>query len=232
MSGADPLTLALETSTGLGSLAVGEGPDLLVECTLGVRAVHSETVLPEAERLLRRCGREPNELRRVVVGSGPGSFTGVRIAASMARGLCYGGERELYAYSSLAVVAAACVAGGSSRVCAIFEARQQEVYAAAVAGFRPLRYEVEPSVLPLEELLDRLDPEVWLFAGEGARRHREAIAAAGGEVLPGFRGLPRAGALLWLASVDPGSGRVEDPRGWEPSYIRRPGARPPPWAVR
>lgn len=231
MSGAGPLALALETSTGLGSLAVGEGADLLAECSLGVRAVHSETVLPEAERLLERCGRGPDELRRVVVGAGPGSFTGVRIAASIARGMCYGAERELFAYSSLAVVAASCGAGGGRPVCAVFEARRQEVYAAAVSGFRPLRYELEPAVLPLEELLERLDPGDWLFAGEGARAHREAIAAAGGAVLPGFRGVPRAAALLWLSWSDPAAGRVEDARGWEPSYVRRPGARPPPSAV-
>lgn len=224
--GATGLTLALETSTRLGSLAVGEDGELLVECALGVRAGHSETVLPEAERLLSRCGREPGELRRVVVGAGPGSFTGVRIAASLARGLCYGGACELYAYSSLAATAASCAAGQESPVCALFAARGREVYAAAVTGFRPLRYELDPSVLSLEELLERLEPGSWLFAGPGARAHRRAIVDVGGRVLPAFRGVPRAAALLWLAAADPTSGRVMEPEGWEPSYVRSPGATP------
>lgn len=244
MSVAAPRTLALETSTTLGSLALGEGSDLAAECTLGVRAVHSESVLPEAERLLSRCGWSPGDLDRVVVGAGPGSFTGVRIAASIARGLCYGTGRELFAYSSLAAVAAGCAAGdpglgagsvdgpGGERreargVCALRIARRDEVYAAAISGFRPLRYALEPSVLPLDELLERLEPEAWVFAGAGARNHRDRIRRVGGWVLPGFRGVPRGAALLWLAETDPRTGRVEDVRSWEPTYLRRPGARPP-----
>ena len=226
MTGRGPLTLALETSTRLGSLALGTGEELLAECTLGVQAVHSETVLPEADRLLQRCGREPGELERVVVGAGPGSFTGVRIAASIARGLCHGGSRQLLAYSSLAAVAAGSGPAPVATV-ALFSAREDEVYAASLVGFEPLRYELEPTVLPVGELLERVEGGGRWYAGEGALRHREAIEAAGGRVLPEFLGIPRGGALLWLARCDPDSGLVEDPEGWEPGYVRRPGARAP-----
>lgn len=226
MTGPGRLTLALETSTRLGSLALGTGDGLLAECTLGVQAVHSETVLPEVDRLLERCGREPGELARVVVGAGPGSFTGVRISASIARGLCHGGSRQLLAYSSLAAVAAGAGPPPVATV-ALFPARQDEVYAASITGFGPLRYELEPTVLPVDELLDRIEARGRWYAGEGAVSHRGAIEAAGGRVLPEFLGVPRGGALLWLARCDPGSGLLEDPEGWEPGYGRRPGARVP-----
>ena len=215
------LTLALETSTSLGSIALGSGGTLVAECALGVRATHSETVLDEVDRLLRRAGKRTDEIGRVVVGSGPGSFTGVRIAASLAKGLCHALGLPLYAYSSLRAVAASVAV---SPVCALFDARRDEVYAAAWpegALGEPL---FPPAVEPLGRALGRLDPVAsWSFAGEGATRHRAEIEALGGVVLPAHLGVPRAAALLWLADALP-AGRVPDPRDWEPGYVRASGA--------
>lgn len=215
--------LALETSTALGSLALDEEGRLLAECTLSVRATHSETILPEVERLADRAGVAPTALEAIVVGAGPGSFTGVRIAAALAKGLCFGIRAPLYAYSSLAAVAAGAAPGP---VCALFDARRGEVYAAAFepeAGPEPV---FGPEALAVATLLDRLgEPGRWRFAGEGARRHRQALEAAGASVLPAHLGVPRAASLLWLAERWPGAGRVEDPAAWEPLYVRAPGAQ-------
>lgn len=126
------LSLALETSTRLGSVAVGRDGELLAESSLSVRAAHSETVLPEVRRLLERCSVAPRELARVVVGAGPGSFTGVRIAASLAKGLCAATGAELTAFSGLAAVAAG--TGMAGDVCVLLDARRDEVYAAAWTG--------------------------------------------------------------------------------------------------
>lgn len=216
------LSLALETSTALGGVALGDGEGLLAECHLAVRAARSELVLPEVDRLLERSGHSMDDVGVVVAGAGPGSFTGVRIAASLAKGLCFESERSLYAYSSLAAVAAA--SGHTERVCALFSARRGEVYAGAVARIQPLEYELEPTVLELDELLDRLDAERWSFAGAGATACRERIESAGGRVLPAFLGVPRGSALLWLAATQPEAGRVGDPATWEPAYVRSPGA--------
>lgn len=214
------LTLALETSTPLGGLAIGDEMGLIAECTLGVRATHSETVLDEVARVVARAGRRPPDIGRVVVGAGPGSFTGVRIAASLAKGLCYALDIPLYAYSSLRAVAAA---SGTSPLCALFDARRGEVYAAAYED--PAAEAVlEPGVAPIEDVLARLEPTAaWSFAGEGAEVHREAIASQGGTVLPAHLGVPRAAALLWLVERRP-EGRIEDRESWEPGYVRASGA--------
>lgn len=216
------LSLALETSTRLGGVALGREEELLAECHLAVRATRSELVLPEVARLLARAGHSMDDVSAVVVGAGPGSFTGVRIAASLAKGLCFEGVRTLYAYSSLAAVAAS--TGVVERVCVLFPARRGEVYAGAVARIRPLEYELEPVVTELDELLTRLDPERWIFAGAGAVGERDRIEGVGGRVLPRFQGVPRGAALLWLATTQPEMGRVEDPASWEPLYVRAPGA--------
>lgn len=213
--------LGLETSTRLGSLAVAAGGELIAECSLSVRATHSETVLPEVDRLLRRAGLGLEELEAVVVGAGPGSFTGVRIAASLAKGLCFARELPLFAYSSLAAVAAST---GGGRVCALFDARRGEVYAAAFRAEDLPHPHWGPAALPVEGLLDDLRAADWTFAGEGALRNAELIEAAGGRVLPEHLGVPRASALVWLMEVAPAAGRVEDPGLWEPSYVRASGA--------
>lgn len=215
------LTIALETSTDLGSVAVGYGDRLVSESTLAVRAKHSETVLPEVARLLEGAGVEPGQVERVVVGAGPGSFTGVRIAAALAKGWCHARRVPLYAYSSLRSLAAS---SGMLRVCALFDARRGEVYAEAYDG-DPLAVPIfGPVVGPLDEILGRLLPvATWSFVGEGAERNRGAIESAGGRVLAPHLGVPRAAALLWLAHHDP-TGEVKDVSMWEPCYVRASGA--------
>ena len=219
------LQLGLETSTSLGSVALAEEGSLVAESSLDVRATHSETVLPEIDRLMQRCERDVTELGSVVVGAGPGSFTGVRIAASIAKGLCFARGLPLYAYSSLSALAAG--TGVHGPVCAMFDARRGEVYAAAFrdAAASEISTVIEPTAAPLTELLDRLeDPADWSFVGEGAVAYAEIIRAAGGRLLPTGLGLPRAATLLRLARKWPDRGLVATPAMWEPLYVRRSGA--------
>lgn len=218
------LTVALETGGELGSVALGEDDGLLAESLLSVRATHSETVMPEVDRLLREAGRGRDEIGSVVVGAGPGSFTGVRIAASLAKGLCFGHDRRLLAYSSL--LAAAAGTGLSERVVACFDARRREVYAAAYGRVAPSGTARGPEVTDVDALLEGLPGGAggWTWAGSGARRHRERIEAAGGRVVPSHVGTPRAASLLWLARRHPDAGLVEDPGTWEPEYVRRSSA--------
>ena len=79
------LTLALETSTRVGGVALARDGETVAEVSLPVRATHSETVLPSVARLLEDAGEGPEGLGRVVVGAGPGSFTGVRIGRASCR---------------------------------------------------------------------------------------------------------------------------------------------------
>lgn len=216
------MLLALETSTRLGSVAVGDGSQVLAESVLSVRATYSETVLDEVSRLLDRVGVRVGQLDGVVVGAGPGSFTGVRIAASLAKGLCFAHDLPLFAYSSLRGLAAS--VGGVS-VCSLFDARRDEVYAATFPEGAAGPADFGPAVLPLEELLSRLEPiDRWTFAGDGAQAHARTLGERGGLVSPAHLSIPRASALLWLAATVPEEGRVEDRGIWEPEYVRESGA--------
>ena len=218
------MRLALDTSTPVGSVAIGRDGEVLAESLLRVRATHSEVVLPEIDRLLTGCGLGASDLQAVVVGGGPGSFTGVRIAASLAKGMCHARGLELFSFSSLAAVAAG--AGCERPVCAMFDARRGQVYAAGYRVGEGIEELFAPRAGALDQVLTDLgDPGEWCFAGDGAGPGEEAIRSAGGRVLDPETWVPSARSLLWLAAVDPDRGRVTDPERWEPGYVRLPAAQ-------
>jgi tRNA threonylcarbamoyladenosine biosynthesis protein TsaB len=221
------MLVAIETSTDVGSIAIGEGATLADEVVIGVRTRHAESLLPALEFLLRSARLKRSDVTGIVVGAGPGSFTGVRVAAATARGLAHGLDVPLYAYSSLASLAVQ--AGSAGPVCALLDARRGEVYAACYEAAHPEaggaatalpRALLEPVALTVPDLLARMADVAPLYAGEGAERY---AAALGVEPRTGLS--PRASALLRLAAADSaGVGRVQDRAGWEPTYLRASGA--------
>lgn len=214
------MLVAIETSTDYGSIAIGRGADLVGEVVIGARSRHAESLLPALDFLMRTSGTARSDLRGIVVGAGPGSFTGVRVAASTARGLAAGLDVPLYAYSSLAALALEAVSPYS--VCAVFDARRGEVYAACYdreRGTDRLRAVIEPEAMHTDALRERTAGMNATFIGDGARRYADSIGIA-----PPPPAFPRAAALLRLASADPEAGLVEHTAGWEPSYLRDSGA--------
>jgi tRNA threonylcarbamoyladenosine biosynthesis protein TsaB len=220
--------LALDTATPQASVAVGVAGRVLAEVMLGVDVRHSEALLPAIAFVLDQARLKPAELTGVAVGSGPGSFTGVRIAAATAKGLVHGLGTQLFAYPSLLVLAA----GAATRdraVCALFDARRGEVYAACYRfpGMDAVVTELAPAGMGVDSVLEHtlaLDP---LYVGEGARLFAERITARGGIVAEVPLAVPRASSLLWLTWRAPLAGRVRHPASWEPAYLRPSGARPP-----
>lgn len=215
--------LAVDTSSALGSVAVGRGDRLLAEVVVGVSTRHSEALLPAVDFALGSAGLEPAELAGVVVAAGPGSFTGVRIAAASAKAMVRVLDIPFFAYSSLAALAA--TAASERPVCAMFDARRGEVYAGCYrfAGGGAIETVLADEASPVEEVVRRLGPLDPIYLGEGAVRYRAEIEALGGRVAPRHVGLPRAAALLWLADTVPEAGRVADPAEWEPEYVRSAG---------
>lgn len=219
--------LALESSTSTGSAAVGDAGGVFAEVVRGVAGGHSAALLPAVEEVMRAAGLRPADLAAVVVGEGPGSFTGLRIAGATAKGMLQALRVPLYGYSGLLATAAAAWSAPGP-VCALFDARRRDVFAACyrfgTAG--RIAVEMEPAAVALEALIERFrGGEVPLFVGEGALRHAtELERELGARVGPAHLAVPRASALVWLAATVPEMGRVEDPSAWEPEYLRASGA--------
>ena len=217
--------LALDTSTGIGSVAVGVGGELLSEAALSVAAGHSSALLPAVDYALRSARLTPADLTAVVVGGGPGSFTGLRVAAATAKGIVHTLGVPLFAYGALLATAAGSWTAGRP-VCALFDARRRDVFTACYRFDGGIREIFPPEAVALGVLLGRFGGgEIPVFTGEGALLHRaELEQELGATVAPPFLSLPRGSALLWLQHTAPEMGRVSDPAGWEPDYVRASGA--------
>ncbi len=219
--------VALETSTPVGSVAVGRGGAAEVEVNLGIEETHSEVLLPTLDFALATAGVARSQVAELIVGAGPGSFTGIRIAASIAKGWWFSTEAPLYGYSSLLALAAG-AAGAGRPVCALLDARRGQVYAACY-GFEGEGIEelLAPRAIGAEELASEFEGRglAPLCVGPGVAAYGAELSARGLLLAPGPPAWPRAAHLLWLRERWPERGKIVDPNVWEPLYVRDSGAR-------
>ena len=122
------ITLALEASTYAGSVAVLKGSRVLAERTVAMRGRESEALMPAVATVLDECGVAPGQLGRVVCGAGPGSFTSLRIAGGIAKGIAMAVGIPLVPVSSLAIVVASGESRAAGRYLAALDALRGEHY--------------------------------------------------------------------------------------------------------
>ena len=215
--------LAVDTSTRSAWVAVEVDGRVAAEESVSAQANASSALLPAVDRAVRAAGRVPADVAAVVVGGGPGSFTGLRIAAATAKGIVRALRVPLFAYSGLLALAAA-HRDAEREVCALFDARNADVYAGCWRFDADGVHEVLPvAALPIGALVERLHGRDVRFVGEGAVLHASALAAAFGADAVAAQERSPAEGLLWLARTVPEQGRVADPGAWEPEYVRAAG---------
>jgi tRNA threonylcarbamoyladenosine biosynthesis protein TsaB len=171
--------LGLDTATPATVVAVlpadGEPVELRHDPAPGERPGHAVQLLPLARRALDALGAGFGDVRRIGVGVGPGTFTGLRIGVATARALAQATGAEVAAVSTLEALAAA--ADGDRAVLAVLDARRGEAYAAAVRDGERL---LSPVAVAPEALAALADPRhaPWLAVGDGAVRFRDRLEPA------------------------------------------------------
>lgn len=231
--------LALDTSTNACSAAVDAG---------GVRAErhveeprqHSRLLLSMIRELLAEAGTEVADLDAIVLGNGPGSFIGVRIAASVAQGLAMGAGLQLVPVSSLAAVAVDAFARSpAQRLVVAQDAHMDEVYLARFrrgADGEPVALEdvVLHGIGEIETLGEAIGGRAgWHAAGAAWQRYPELLRRNESRLAGVVDALlPRAACLLDLGATSYKAGAVVEPGGLVPLYVRmrvakEPGATPP-----
>jgi tRNA threonylcarbamoyladenosine biosynthesis protein TsaB len=199
----DALTLAIDASTYVGTVAVTRGGEILAEGEAAMRGETEERLMPAVEHALAARAIRVEDLERVVCGSGPGSFTSLRIAASIAKGIALVSGAALYAVPSLGLL----VAGERrepGRYMAVLDAMRGDAYIAGVEvdDYGEIVEVLPPRIVPAGSVQERA-------AAEGATTLGAGRAV---EARPHARGVARM-----LAICD--QGRV-DLAAWEPSYGR------------
>lgn len=213
--------LALETSSDRASVAVGHPGRILAEAGLEGARQHAGALPGLIERVLAEAGAGLSALAAIVLGDGPGSFTGLRVGASVAKALVRSHGLTLYTTPSLAAVAWSARPSPDERVLAVANALRGEVYAAEYR-FPEGRVEVlQPPTVWLPERLLADCPVPDVLAGAIPDGLAERLAEWQGSRHPRtVRGLATAGALLELAVRRDGAHEVSGPAEWQPHYGR------------
>ncbi|HEX5386199.1 MAG TPA: tRNA (adenosine(37)-N6)-threonylcarbamoyltransferase complex dimerization subunit type 1 TsaB [Gemmatimonadales bacterium] len=213
--------LALDTATDRLSVAVGDSLPDAAEATVRGARRHAAELLPAAVGLLAARGLKLSALTGLAVSDGPGSFTGLRIGASVAKALAKALAIPLFTAPSLMVRAAGAAHGhaGDSLVLAFANALRGEVYAAAYR-FTPADVVtvLAPSVWQPRALAEAA-PRPDLLVGDAPPDIVERLAAWSGRIGRPDGG-PHAAMLLDLVTRPGGARRVADVELWEPEYGR------------
>ncbi|PSQ77813.1 MAG: tRNA (adenosine(37)-N6)-threonylcarbamoyltransferase complex dimerization subunit type 1 TsaB [Bacteroidetes bacterium QH_6_63_17] len=227
--------LALETATTTCGVAVVQDDDVAAQAHLHRPRVHSERLTPLVEDALRHADVRAAALDAVAVSMGPGSYTGLRIGVSTAKGWALANDAVLVGVPTLDAYAAQMrpVAVPGDVVCALLHARRDEVYAGArravTGGMEP---HAPTKALPISALPDwirAIDGRLWLV-GDGAAKAQEALAAVdapqtmvpAGDVPPSAAWVARRGQAR-LAQNGP-----DDIASFEPFYVKEVHATPAP----
>ncbi len=178
---------------------------------------HSEMVLAMTSEILEEAGISLKDLDGIAFGSGPGSFTGLRIACGVAQGLALGAGLKLAGIGTLKALAAGVPA---ERVIACLDARMGEIYHAAFERKEGEIYCVSEPELCFPEDAPLLHGE-WTGCGSGFTTYREAlISRHEGRILNIVDDRPRAREIAKLAVSEFENGRGVDPDVAAPLYVR------------
>ena len=212
--------LAIETATERASVAVGRSPADAVEEGLSGARRHAAGLLSMISAALDRAGTTLDDLTGLVLSDGPGSFTGLRVGASVAKALVQARGLPLWTAPSL-MVRASGVAREGDTVLAVADALRGEVYAAVY------RFDAEeivtllaPSVYRAETLTGAVvRPSV--LVGEAQPAAVEILAHwAGSRLIGPPEGAPHARQLIGLTARRGGAGRITAVERWAPEYGR------------
>jgi tRNA threonylcarbamoyladenosine biosynthesis protein TsaB len=206
------LILALDASTPVTTVALARDREILAEISTMGRGT-SETLLPAVQDALDLAGEELDAVGLVLAGIGPGTFTGIRIAAATARALCAGTGIALAKNSTLDALAAPALSC-SPDVLAVLDARRRQVFVRRFSEAGPTTgiYCVRP-----EELSADGEP---VLVGDGALRYRGVLSDLG-RIPPDNSPLHRVTAAGHVISADLAVVRPED---LVPIYVREPDA--------
>lgn len=220
------LILCIETGTDICSVGVARDGELISLRESDEGRDHAKKVGVFVDELLRETGISPDELDAVAVGMGPGSYTGLRIGVSFAKGLCYGLGIPLVAVGSLDAMAAVAIEDNDAGIldvdnwenavlCPMVDARRMEVYTRLFDAKGNALSDVTAEVVTELTFADvRRERQLVMF-GNGAAKCREVLHDATYiNITPSARGLAR------LAEQRLSAGQTEDIAYFEPFYLK------------
>ena len=212
--------LLIETSSALCSVALAEDGVITASRLSEVPRDHAARTAPFVQEVLEERGLRVKDCAAVCVGRGPGSYTGLRVGVSTAKGLCFGAGIPLLSVSTSEILFRQALEErllpeGCRTVITMVDARRMEVYAARYTPEGELLSPDAPVVVTADSFREDLERGPVLFIGDGAEKCREFLR--GGHFAARF---PRAEAMLKPALDAFRAGHFEDVAYFEPDYLK------------
>ena len=214
--------LAIETATESCSVALIHGDELIARSEIAPRR-HTELVLPMADELLAEAGIGRLALDAIAVGRGPGAFTGVRLAVSLAQGMALALDLPVITISSLAALALEAPEEEGTAILAVIDARMGEIYAACYrrdgnGGLTAL----DDERIATADTLQLPEASAWQVVGSGWARYAPVLSRRLTGTLHSADGqcYPQAAHVAELAIAEFKAGRGQEPELALPVYLR------------
>ncbi|MBN8697718.1 MAG: tRNA (adenosine(37)-N6)-threonylcarbamoyltransferase complex dimerization subunit type 1 TsaB [Bacteroidetes bacterium] len=213
------LILNIETATTMCSVSLGKDGQLIALKELNGDYTHAENLTLFIEDVVQQAGIQLKDIDAVAVSKGPGSYTGLRIGVSTAKGLCYSLEKPLIAINTLEHLSRSVSVKEGALVCPMIDARRMEVYCAV---YDHSGNEILPTAA---EIIDEnsfsalLNEHKIFFLGDGAAKCKETFSSQVNAVfVDGI--FPSAKEMISLSEKAYQTCKFEDVAYFEPFYLK------------
>ncbi len=218
-----PLILHIDTATQFCSVALSKNSELLALRGSNEKNAHSGVITVFMDEILKETTYLPDDLDAIAVSMGPGSYTGLRIGVSAAKGFCYALDKPLIAVSTLQAMAAGMSDGFRSvfntLFCPMIDARRMEVYCAIFDQNINQVREIKAEVIDEKSFQEQMKSNMVVFAGDGAEKCKPHLEKQVNAVfLDDFHS--SAKFMVKLAEDKYAKMQFEDVAYFEPFYLK------------
>lgn len=217
--------LAIDSSGLVASVAIVTEEDVIAEYTFNYKKTHSLTLMPMIEEMVQRLELDLSEIDAIAIAAGPGSFTGLRIGASTAKGLAFALKKPIIGISTVEALGYN-LYHTDGLICPIMDARRDQVYTGVyefvAEEYRTIIAEEAIEVATLAEQLNELGRSV-IFLGDGVSVYKEKLAGlleVPHSFAPTHLSKQRAGAVGTLGIEYYKQDKYVDGKDFEPIYLR------------
>jgi tRNA threonylcarbamoyladenosine biosynthesis protein TsaB len=219
------MILSLETATEVCGVALVDNGSVVAQRVIMERNIHSERLMPMVSEVLHEGDAKPENIRAVAISIGPGSFTGLRIGLSAAKGLACAWEKPLIPVSTLDSFAEDFVLGGTLPLpvvfCAVIDARREDLYYAVfeISEGNIVRIS-PPSIRSVSSIVQELQQYTEVVVGGEGIKKIKSHAGNGNHI--SFADNVRANPVAVAMCAERGGGRMnrEEFSMLEPLYLR------------
>lgn len=215
-----PAILSLETSTDVCSVALHARGKLLAKAEIHEPQSHASRLAPMIDQVVREGGMGMKDINAIAIAKGPGSYTGLRIGASTAKGLCFALNIPLIAIGTLELLAFQGNQFNSENalLCPMIDARRMEVYCLVTDSSLRVIEPISARIVEENTFAELLEANRVLFIGDGSAKCREVIRHPNAVFIPDI--YPLATSLGQMAVVKFNAGDFAEVMDFTPLYLK------------